>query len=144
MAKVEWRKLEDETEKKILLALSEKDYDSYSALAERVDLSRVWLKEKIKKMEVEKWVEHKSVDNKTLFRLNKKRVKVKKFSMELFRQLIMLPTLGLFFNFLLAFYFGLGGAMVFIFGGVSVFLPQFLYSFYKILKTEEGYEIFVK
>ena len=143
MAKIEWKKVEDETEKKIILALSERNYDSYSSLSEKVNISRQWLKEKIKKMEVENIVTNKPINNKPSFGLNKKRVKIKKFSLELFKQLIMLPTFGLLFNFILAFYFGVN-SLIFIFGGLSVFTPQFLYSFYKILSTEEGYEVFVR
>ena len=136
-------KIEDENEKKIILALSEKNYDSYLSLSEATKISRPWLKKKIKKLELENVVKVKTVNKRSLFTLNKKKVKIKKFSWELLKQLLAFPSMALIIIFMLMFYFGVC-AFPFVLGGIVVFISQIIYAIYKMLRMKETIEIFLK
>ena len=83
-----------------------------------------------------------AVDEYTL-KLNKNKVKIKRFSWEIMKQFMVPVTYGIVVNFLISFAFGFD-AIVFVLGGTVVFMSQLLYTLWKILKTEEIIEVYLK
>jgi hypothetical protein len=77
------------------------------------------------------------------YSVDKSKVRIKSFDMELFKQSLTPAVVALFFIcFPLAFIFGIYALWVAV-GGVLLFIPQMTYTVYKILKAPEHKEIYV-
>lgn len=133
-------KIKSEKVKNLILYLEQHGKcDNYSEVAEATGMSRRYLKMVLRKyndMGVIHW-------NGRVFWLNKKRIKISRFSSEIVKQLVMPVTAGMFTNLMIAFTFGLE-AMLFIMGGLIVFLPQIIYTLWKIALTKEVIEVYIK
>jgi len=87
------------------------------------------------------------------YSLNRKAVEIKKSrviewsqksDIQLFKDLMLPVTIGMFIALVGSFAF-LQNALIFALGAAIVFLPQFFFCFYKILKsTKETFEVFLR
>lgn len=139
------KKIENETEKKIILLMMERDYESKAEVGRAVGKSKMWASRLINRLEENGVVVNKKVRDGSVFHLDKKKVVVKTLSFELLKQLMTLPTIGVLLCFSVAFLFKLYG-WILILGGLIVFSLQFSYAFYKIygVKDADSVDIFIK
>jgi len=133
---MEWKKVDGKTKELILYLKYNKPY-SKSQLAKDLNTGRPYLYRMLKKLN-----DLGAVDEYTL-KLNKNKVKIKRFSWEIMKQFMVPVTYGIVVNFLISFAFGFD-AIVFVLGGTVVFMSQLLYTLWKILKTEEIIEVYLK
>ena len=136
MIRLEWKKVEGKT-KDLLLFLSTYKGGEISkyALAKELNMARPYLVRLLNKLN-DKGI----IDN---LRLNKRKVKVKRFSWEIFKQFLGIVTLGVFVSIALAPLFE-ASAIPFLLGSVLVFSFQCVYTFYRILKEEDVVEVYVR
>ena len=131
-------KIDLESDKKILLLFEkQKEFSSWREMSKILDLDIRTIKKRIKKLE-EKGVIEWDYFNVRLKKFNRNKIKIKRFSWKVFKEMLLIPSITMFCVAPLAFinYFIFFGALI-------VYLPHFVYSFFKILKEEENYEIFV-
>jgi len=134
-----WVKVQNEKEKNLLIFLNErKSCNKFSEASEACSMSRKWLKRLLKKYKdlgVIKW------DGS--FSLRRGRVKIKRFSWEVFKEMTTGVLLGIFLNIIFTILLRPTG-FVFFLGGLMVLIPQVIYSFYRILSSKEVIEVWVK
>jgi hypothetical protein len=142
----ERRKIDSEKEKAVLLCLYDGDRTSIRDVAKQTknygnDVSKTGVA-KILDRFVELGVVRVKSESENKFSLNRNKVYVKSFDMELLKQLMTPAAVALFFIcFPVAFMFVT--AVYIAVGGVLVFLPQLVYSMWKILRIPAGKEVFV-
>ena len=136
-----YKKVESEAEKKIILALLERDRESYSDIARASGLSVTWVKKKIPKLIGEGIV--KEVGGKYRYRLNRGKIKVVLFSWEKMKELSMPSVIGMVLNIFASLSFG-SNAYIFALGGMTVFLFQIVYSIWKIYHATEIVDVYIK
>lgn len=133
--------VKNEAERKLILAfLEHSSFHRYSDLERATGVSRQWIKKLLKKFEAKNLLTY---SEKSGWKLKKNKIKIKRFSWEVLKEMVGPGTLGMVLNFILAFYFG-SNAFIFAFGGMLVLSPQLIYTFYKLLNTKESFRIFIK
>jgi hypothetical protein len=128
------------------------DARSYSELARLSGLSIEGSKKVVEHL-AKKGIVKYNPESENRFSLNRKAVEIKKArvielsqksDIQLFKSLMMPVTIGMFFSLIISFAF-LQNALIFALGAFTVFIPQFVYSFVKIVKsTKEIVEVFLK
>lgn len=141
-----------EGQKKVILVLDKEDIKSYSELARKAGLSIEGSKKVINSL-IKKGIVKENAGSENRYSLNRKSVEIrrmkvvewsKKTDMELFKDLMLPVTVGIFLALIASFAF-LDKALILVLGALIVFFPQFLYCFYKIIKsTKEVVEVFIK
>jgi DNA-binding MarR family transcriptional regulator len=141
-----------EGQKKIILVLDKENVRSYSELARLSGLS-IQGSKKVVELLIKKGIVKYNPTSENRYSLNRKAVEIKrsrviewaqKSDIQLFKSLMMPVTIGMFIALISSFAF-LQNALIFALGGVVVFLPQFIYCFYKIIKsTKETVEVFLR
>lgn len=140
-----------EGQKKVILVLEREEIRSYSELARKSGLSIEGAKKVIEHLVKKGVVKHDP--NKSSYSLNRKAVEIKKLrviewskksDIDLFKVLMMPATIGMLIAIMGSFAF-LQNALIFALGAVTVFLPQFIFCFYKVVKsTKEEVDVFLK
>jgi len=128
-------------ESRIVIALEKKNRKTYSEIARITGLSVQGTKNIIRKLKDEGIVKENPNSPNGRYILNRKTVYIKRFSTDLFKQLMLPVVIGMFLTIFLAFFFK-ENAFIFAMGGTIVFFPQLLYTLYKILGTEDIIEVF--
>ncbi len=140
-----------EGEKKVVLSLLQENRKSYYEIAKVTGLSIEGVRKIIKKLEKRGIVEHNPNSDYDRFVLRRDRVVVKKSFFvktsskrnvySILKELLFPSLLGLIISFILSFPLKENSVILTI-GGLVVFIPQFLYSFYKVLHCEEEIEVY--
>jgi len=139
-------------EEKVVLALEKEERKSYYEIAKVTGLSEPGARKIVNKLVDLGIIIHDPNNPYKRYSLNRERVLIKRnyyvkmssktSSYTILKELILPSFLGLCIAFLLAFLYK-EFALIFALGGLTTFLPQFFYSFYKILHSEEEVEVYV-
>jgi len=135
--RLEWKKVEGKTKDLILFLSTYKGGEiSKYALAKELNMARPYLVRLLNKLN------DKGIVDSNL-KLNRRKIKIKRFSWEIFKQFLGFVTLGVFVSLALAPFFE-ASAIPFLLGSILVFSFQCVYTFYKIIKEEDVIEVYVR
>ncbi|MFQ6068012.1 MAG: winged helix-turn-helix transcriptional regulator [Candidatus Bathyarchaeia archaeon] len=130
-----------EGEKKVVLCLEKENRKNYSEIARETGLSVQGTKNIIRRLRDEGVIKDNPNSKYERYSLDREKVHIRRFSTDLFKELMLPVTIGIFLTMFLAFTFK-ENALLFLMGGVIVFVPQLLYTLYRILATEEEIDIY--
>jgi len=141
------KKIESEKEKAVLLCLHDEDRKSIREIAKQTknygnEVSKTGVSKIIDKY-MEFGIIKVRAESENKFSIDKGKIHIKSFDMEMLKQLMTPATLALFLICFPLAYASSINAIYMALGGVLVFIPQLVYSVYKILKMPQGKEIFV-
>jgi len=132
-----------EGQKKVVLCLEKSNRKSYSEIAKATGLSIVGTRKILRILIKRGIVKENPSSPYERFILNKNSIIISRFSFELLKELILPSFLGILVLVPLGILM-LDKAFILFLGGFTVFLAQFLYTFWKLMQTEERIEVFYK